>query len=116
MTDKLLTPAHFDAAAPKKDGTFRFAFVTQEIKAPEHILTIHRMYNQMGVLCFAMNEADAVEIPETQPDDTRKTPSKRLRDVLFVLYKQGEQLDSFDLYYRQKMEKFIEHIKGKLND
>ena len=115
MTDKILIQALLDGVSHRKDGSLGIRFLTQEMPAQDKLVLIE-LLNTFGWVCFSPSEAEATDIPETQADDMRKTPSKRLRDVLFVLYKQGEQLDSFDLYYRQKMEKFIEHIKGKLND
>ena len=115
MTDKILIQALLDGVSHRKDGSLGVRFLLQEMSAQDKLVLIE-LLNTFGWVCFSPSEVEATDIPETQADDTRKTPSKRLRDVLFVLYKQGEQLDSFDLYYRQKMEKFIEHIKGKLND
>ena len=113
--DKVLIQALLDGVSHRKDGSLGIRFLTQEMSAQDKLKLIE-LLNSFGWVCFSPSEAEAVDIPETQPDDTRKSESQRLRAVLFLLYKQGEQLDTFAFYYREKMEKFIEHIKGKLND
>jgi hypothetical protein len=50
---------------------------------------------------------------ETERDT--KTPSQRLRSVLFVLYKEQERTCTFDSFYSEHMEKFILHVKAKLS-
>ena len=48
-------------------------------------------------------------------EDKSKTPSKRLKDVLFIAWKQNDNgYDVFENYYKAKMEMFINHIKSKL--
>jgi uncharacterized protein YeaO (DUF488 family) len=42
----------------------------------------------------------------------KESPSKRLRDVYFVLYKKDKQgFKEFEDYYNDKMEKLIQHYK-----
>jgi len=44
-----------------------------------------------------------------------KTPSKRLRDVLYVLYtQQPDGYQDFELFYKFKMNQITEHLKSKL--
>jgi len=44
-----------------------------------------------------------------------KSSSSRLRAVLFVLWKQrGEPENDFEIFYKLKMEIFIDIVKGKL--
>lgn len=43
---------------------------------------------------------------------TRESPSKRLRDVFYVLWEQDKEgFNKFDLYYESKMNKLINHYK-----
>lgn len=42
----------------------------------------------------------------------KESPSKRLRDVFFVLWNQDKEgYGEFDEYYDSKMEKLIQHYK-----
>lgn len=45
-----------------------------------------------------------------------KSPSERLRAVLYVYYRQNNIQDDFDTFYKRKMNDFIEHIKSKLDE
>jgi len=46
-----------------------------------------------------------------------KTPSQRLRGVLFIWWKQSGEQGQFEDFYRNKMEEFINYIKQeKLED
>lgn len=57
-----------------------------------------------------LNQVDAIEI-----DLGGKTPSKRMRNVLFRCYENdNEGYGEFDTYYKTKMEKFIKELKNNL--
>ena len=46
-----------------------------------------------------------------------KTPSQRMRNVLFILWKQDpEGYKDFNLYYISRMEKFIDALKENIKD
>ena len=58
------------------------------------------------------NPEDIIEV-KTSLDN--KSPSQRLRDVLFVWYRQSKATEPFDTWYQKKMEGIIEQVKLKLN-
>ncbi len=68
-------------------------------------------------LCLAPNP-DEIEIPEEKAEVDEKTPSERLRAVLFVWYKQetkdGKFVGLFETFRKEKMESIIEGVKRKL--
>ncbi len=46
----------------------------------------------------------------------KDSPSKRLRDVYFVLFNQDNQgFKDFEDYYNSKIEKLIKHFKTMIN-
>jgi hypothetical protein len=45
----------------------------------------------------------------------KKTPSQRLRGVLYILWKQLSEVGDFAAYYKSEMEKIMNHYKNKLN-
>lgn len=50
-------------------------------------------------------------------DVNTKTPSQRIRAVLYILFNQdNEGMDDFEVYYRNKLEKYIEMLKGKIKE
>ena len=108
-------PAYFTGFSSKSDGSAGLRFSTQEITA-EDFAELKRDLNEFGYLLFKANEGIGVDdIPEEDAvEDKDKTPSKRLRASLFVLWKQDVGKGDFESYYRQCMEKFIEQVKTKL--
>jgi hypothetical protein len=46
----------------------------------------------------------------------KKTPSKTLRDVLFVFHKTKSIKGDFEDFYIQKIEEIINHFKNKINE
>ena len=61
---------------------------------------------------------DIIDLPPIRPvEPGEKTPSQRLRAVLAVMFKQNnEGFKTVDEHYKYYIEKFINHIKGKLDD
>lgn len=122
MDDNVVqVPATLDGVKTLQDGTLRITFETQETtrdKAGELGLRLFRSLKTYGWLLFGSEGAE-VTIPDEPPPGRRekKTPSKRLRDVLFRLHekvKTGRD-DDFESFYAQKMEEFIRFVKGKID-
>jgi len=44
----------------------------------------------------------------------QKTPSERLRSILYRLYTHERPMITFDEYYEEKLETIINHFKTKL--
>jgi len=68
-------------------------------------------------ICLSPNESE-LEVPNEKAEVKGKSPSERLRAVLFVLYKQeteaGRVIGTFESFKGDYMEKFIQSIKDKL--
>lgn len=52
---------------------------------------------------------------DIQTDLETKTPSQRLRGVIYVYYSQKGIKEDFDTFYRNQMEKIIDKIKSYLD-
>lgn len=65
-----------------------------------------------NIVSKALKEIDNLSI-----DDTSKSPSQRLRSVLYVLWEQEykSEYDTFTLFYNDRMERLINQIKDKLD-
>jgi len=115
----LLIPAILTTFRSLKDKTIKIEFETNEL-SPEQIQGLAQNLQSFGYLAFKQDTFRTEQlmiIDELKADyeDKNKTPSKRLRDVLFVAYKQqSEGFLDFESYYQTKMNRFIEHIKSKL--
>ena len=116
MTDerkKFQIPAILDGLSLRKDGSVSLKFATNEVSDANFII-LKQFYGTFGHLLFAANAFQDEDIPQGNAEDGAKTPSQRLRDVLFVLYKQrGGKID-FEDFYRKQMDVIIEKMKGAL--
>ncbi len=119
MSAPVTLPAIFSGIRSKVDRTYTLTFGTQEMSG-EDAAKLLSMQQDLCWLVIAPSEAEAdqVEVPQGRPEVgmTAKTPSQRLRAVLFVLWKQLGSRDDFEDYYRTQMERFIEIVKSNLDD
>lgn len=98
----------------RSDGSASIRFVTQEISG-EDFSKLQEYLNDFGWVLFSANEITESDIPTADAEDTNKTPSKRIRSVLFIYWKQRGGKGNFEDFYSRSMEKFIDQIKSKLD-
>ena len=104
-----------------KDGGVKIIFETQEL-TPDMYATIStclRKYCEILIKEGEVYKEDIETFQNHQFDefDKRqdKTPSQRMRNVLYILWEQDKEgYDVFKDYYDFKLEKFIEHLKLKI--
>lgn len=114
---KFIVPAQFGPPRFKVDRSMSLTFHTPELPTEEK-QTLIEMIGEEGWLYFGKNEVDLKDIPKAQAEPNDKTPSQRLRSVLYVYWKQKGDVDlypRFPDFYDSMMEKFIENIKEKLD-
>lgn len=102
----------------RKDHTWKLVFGTNEL-TPEQVSEIARALDKfvfigLKVDEFKSAETEIIENLETGVDDNAKTQSQRIKSILYLLWKQNSEGFDFDSYYRSKTEKFIEHLKSKI--
>lgn len=111
--------AHLINYRSKTDMSVNLTFATQEL-TPEQMASVHYALNKVGFLAFSPDPFTSQELEEldnlkVEFDDTEKSPSQRLRSVLYRLWEQkNEGYDLFTDYYKAKMEMIINHFKNKL--
>lgn len=115
---KIILPAQINPPRLRKDGSASISFDTRELNA-EEIFTIMSLRHSEGWLAFAPNENE-IEIPKEHATlDDEKSPSERLKNVIYVWYKQetdaGRFVGLFETFRKEKMEVIIEGVKKKLN-
>ena len=107
-------PAYLTGWSPRKDFSYSIRFETQELTDSE-LLDLKNAQNQFGWMVFSSNELQIEDIPTELAEDKQKTPSKRLRNVIFVLWKQQGSVGDFEIFYKNYVEKLIEKIKAQLD-
>jgi len=112
-------PAILTSYKSLKDRTLVLQFETNE-PTPEQLVNIALSVQYAGFLAFNKDafkteQLQIIQDTKAEYDDPTKTPSKRLRNVLFISWKQkNEGFSTFQQYYDFKMEKFIDHVKKQL--
>lgn len=115
MTKPLVSvPAQVAGMNPRADRSWKLVFETRELSGDEvKILADH--YQGEGWLLFKPNdEIVEAEIPQTQAESGTKSQGQRLRDIIFIDWKQHGERGDFESYYRTYMEKLIEYAKSRL--
>lgn len=118
MQKTFQTPATLEGISSLKDGGVTIRFHTQELSAQEKAIAFNYQ-GQFGWILFKATEHNTDDIKELEAvrkDIGGKSPSQRLRSVLYVLYTQkGDESISFEQFYIKQIEKVIEAIKARLN-
>ena len=116
----IVLAAQLESVSTRKDKTVKLTFGSQEL-APQEAGNIMSLANSFCFLAikpetFTVTEKEILtQIKADQMTNTAKTPSQRLRGVLYVLFTQNnEGFDKFDAFYIFKLEQMIEHFKSKL--
>ncbi len=118
---RFVMPAILDGYQRRKDRSVSLRFLTQE-KTSSEVMSIDEALQQFGILYFRgeedMNSEEIEELDKIELDiyDEPKTQSQRLRNVLFILWKQEGEKGEFKKFYKQKTEEIIQHFKNKLQD
>ena len=111
-------PAEITKVQRLKNRTVNIAINTAELapsKAGELLA--------MADFCYVSIKPEAFTAAELEQLDNMKsdvifgkTLSQRLRNTLYVNYKQDDlSYESFESYYKHKMENLIDHFKEKIN-
>lgn len=110
-------PAILTGIKSRADRSWSLGFDTRELTG-DHASTLTGLLQAEGYLIFAPNRqsADSLDIPEIGVDAgiSSKTPSQRLRAVLYVLWEQRGSQDTFEQFYHSSMERIVDSVKAKL--
>ena len=99
------------------DGGLKLDVITQDLSASD-ATKLFALRGKMGWMLFkeaGFSKSDIINLPkEVREFKEDKTPAMRLRSVIFLLWKQGNQKEDFDAYYKRAMNLIIEAYKEKL--
>ncbi|HNA61995.1 MAG TPA: hypothetical protein PKW79_02845 [Rhabdochlamydiaceae bacterium] len=112
---QVMLEAILDKITSLKDGSFKILFESQELSAEKGAI-LFSMRNSFGWLAFAPQQAE-LKIPDEPAFNSRieKSRSQRLRNSLFVWWKQLGSQGDFEDFYNKQMERFISMVKEKLD-
>lgn len=108
------TQAIITSISSKVDGSLGLRVATPELSTNEKALFMELQGLNLEI---SIVPKDAEFAPEYKVDKEiqQKHPSARLRAVLWRVWEQDGQQGDFDTYYKNTMEKLIEHFKEKLS-
>lgn len=109
-------PAEFIKPVFKADRSVRLEFETGEMSGND-VAILSDMRQAIGWLLFSENDIEEAPEEQANPDLSTKSPSERLRNVLYVHWKQSkkEAYPSFSVYYDVAMERLIDTVKSWLD-
>jgi len=102
------------SASTRADGSLGLRFATPELTAPDKT-AFFEILNQNLKMLLQPQEGEPAELHDVKREFENKTPSMRLRAVLFVAWQQANEPGAFEDFYRAKMEAIITKVKEQLN-
>jgi len=115
----IVVSAQLEGLQSRVDRSWKLIFGTSEL-TPEQVGQISQMQQEICFVAinkdvFSNKQKEIIENTKVEIADTGKSPSERLRGVLYVKWKsQSEGYENFHDYYIIKMEQLINHYKSKL--
>jgi len=130
MKNSVVFEGGIDKVSTLADGSLRIFVGTPELSR-ETMVNVFNLIKQPGYVLIStsainQDQIDAVEKATTNTEFSEKTPSQRMRGVLYKLWEKtqpktmngdsGEmEYVDFDLFYKRQMNKIIDHFKTKLD-
>lgn len=108
----ITVPVKIGGSRSKKDRTMSLTMTLPVINAEEKALFFEMDGIDAEMTLSPMGE-DA-PVYKINKEFEYKSPSTRLRNILFVLWGQSGKTGDFDSFYKLGMETIIEHYKEKL--
>ena len=96
------------------DGSLGLSCSTPELTVEEKVAFME-LQNKNLVALFEPLDETPTEVHQVKSEINQKTPSQRLRAVMFLLWRQSGNTDDFENFYRNSMEKIIDALKAKLD-
>lgn len=114
MSKAITCDVVLSSASTRADGSLGLRFSTPEL-TPADKTAFFELLNQNLKMLLQPAEGQPAELHDVKQEFENKTPSMRLRAVLFVEWKQAKEPGLFEDYYRHRMSRLIDSIKAKLN-
>jgi len=120
MSKVIILEAEVGSIRILKDRSVSFNLHTPELSDERMVMLTKLSSKYISALLkedsVQPTDADLLIAHKPDPDDIKKSPSQRLRSVLYVSWEQNpEGFKLFSDYYEFRMTKLIELIKSKLD-
>lgn len=99
----------------RKDGSLRFSAETPELNSLEKVAWMELQGKSLEALFNPLDEV-AREVVEIKESTDLKSPSERLRGVIYVYWKENVNDGDFTSYYHRAMDRIIDKWKEKLDE
>lgn len=114
----ILLPAYVEGIRSRKDKTMAITIGTNEL-TPQKAGELFSLNGKLVTVYLSdtgVSKEEQSVIDSMEPDMPGKSPSQRLRSVLYLLFEQdNEGFKDKNMHYQHYLEKIIEHYKTKLD-
>ena len=98
----------------RKDQSLSVSLETPEMTVEDSVVLLQLANRELSMVLTPV-DVSVSAVKEVKGRFDSKTPSQRLRGVLFVFWKQAGGTEDFEDFYRCKMESFIDDVKSRLS-
>ena len=119
--DGVLLPVLVQGIKTRVDGSLVVSVETQEL-SDSKVGEVFGLRKKLAMMYLSpkdiVTQKELAQVDAIQPEERGgKTPSQRMRAVLYILWTQNnEGYKDFPLYYEVKMNNFIEELKQNIKD
>ena len=114
----ILIAGQIESIATRKDKTLKVTIGTQELNPVQasDVFSLNQSFCYIGLKIEPFTQSEEVLIDGLKSEINQKTPSQRLRSILYIYYEQDNKgYKDFNTYYVGQMERICEHYKAKLS-
>lgn len=109
------TPAIIEGLSARKDRSLGMRITTPELSPEEKALFFELQGINIDIVITPKDEP-APQQHQVKSDLYQKTPSQRMRGVIYKLWTQDNEGLEYEAYYNRHMEKLIEFLKSKIKE
>lgn len=120
MSNLITFNVEVETIQSRKDNTLKIVLGTQELSEGGKLFPLQNKLCTIGIVpneALSQEDIETLQAAKINLDDVPngKSPSQRLRNVLFILWLQNNSgYDDFRLFYLNRMDKLIDQIKAKI--
>lgn len=114
---KVAFPMIVAGVKTRKDRSLRIELDTPEMNPTDAAQVLALAHDQGWAVLSPNDDITETDIPEVTVEvgDT-KTPSQRLRSVLYIYWEQNGKPGTWESFYLNQMERMVDAIKEKLEE